>query len=606
MAKFIYKVKDDQGRVKTGTLDVANKKEAERQLKAKGFVIQDLHPMPESKIGPGRQATGQPEAPPRPQNASMVIPPLTLPTRSNPPSGKIQSPAFLSRDPKADAGLALPLESGRQPLTIQPRQPEAPTEEPPLPSRGASPSPSAQNWSPAPPPPIPSSPTLPPLSSAPGEGWPPAAPPPPAIQGWPPAPAAQQEWPTPSPPTAPPKQGWPPAAPPTPAEQGWPPAAPPTPAQQSWPQAAPTAVEQGWPRTAPPTPAQQGWPPAPPTPAEQGSPPAAPIAPAQQGWPPAAPATPAQPGWPPAAPPIPADRGWPPAAPAQTGRPLDAPLPPLGPLDAPAPPALPPLGARSESLRPAESSYASRIDLSVPPPKIDLSQPPPPLEPLARIEPPPPPPPAPLPAPKIDLATPPPAGRPPEPLFKSEPIPKPEPALKLEPRPATSGWPPSAPEPALGPTKLELARVPRREAQTPAPPKLEPEQEPEPELEGWPEEPILETPDIGSYRVEEEPVEVIDSWSKVLPPRSPTRKDPQGPAPARRRRAEDDSYTDHLDQDDHPARRKGLAGCFLTLIFLGTLVAGVSYFLFGHEIADWLEVRGILDYLPEWLRLHAP
>ncbi len=208
-----------------------------------------------------------------------------------------------------------------------------------------------------------------------------------------------------------------------------------------------------------------------------------------------------------------------------------------------------------------------------------------------------------MPAPRIDLATSPTAGRLPEPTAKPEPPPKPEPALKLEPRPATSSWTPT-PEPAPGPTKLELARVPKREAQTPPRPQLEPE--PEPGLEDWPEEPILETPDMGTYQVEEEPVEVIDSWSKVLPPRSPTRKEPHGPAPARRRRAEDDSYTDHLDDDDHPARRKGLAGCLLTLIFLGTLVAGVSYSLFGHEIADWLEVQGVLDYLPEWLRVHAP
>ncbi|MCE7870412.1 hypothetical protein DYH09_08555, partial [bacterium CPR1] len=221
MAKFIYKVKDDQGRVKTGTLDVANKKEAEQQLKARGFVIQDLHPMPESKIGPGRQATGQAESPPRqPQNASMVIPPLSLPTRSNPPSGKIQSPAFLGRDPKADSGLNLPLESSKKnpSLTIQSREPEPPAPAELEPPARAS---SGPSWSPAAPP-VPASPTLPPLSSSPGEAWPPAAPPPPSTQGWPPAGPTQQGWPSPSPPAHPPQQL--PAAPSSPSS--WPPAAP--------------------------------------------------------------------------------------------------------------------------------------------------------------------------------------------------------------------------------------------------------------------------------------------------------------------------------------------------------------------------------------------
>jgi hypothetical protein len=149
--------------------------------------------------------------------------------------------------------------------------------------------------------------------------------------------------------------------------------------------------------------------------------------------------------------------------------------------------------------------------------------------------------------------------------------------------------------------------VPKRDAQPPPVPQPEPEPD---EPDDWLDEPVLETPFLSNARVDEEPVEVIDSWSKVLPPRSPSRKaESQGPAPARRRRAEYDSYTDHLDDEqDHPARRKkgSVAGCFLLVLFLGTLVAGGSYSLFGHEIADWLEVHGYLQYLPEWLRLHLP
>ncbi len=150
--------------------------------------------------------------------------------------------------------------------------------------------------------------------------------------------------------------------------------------------------------------------------------------------------------------------------------------------------------------------------------------------------------------------------------------------------------------------------MPKRDAQPPPRPLPEPEPDEPEEPDEWLDEPVLETPFIGS-RVEEEPVEVIDSWSKVLPPRTPGKKsDFQGLAPARRRRAEYDSYTDHLDDEqDHPRRKKGsVAGCFLLVLFLGTLVAGGSYFLFGHEIADWLEVHGYLQYLPEWLRLHMP
>lgn len=151
--------------------------------------------------------------------------------------------------------------------------------------------------------------------------------------------------------------------------------------------------------------------------------------------------------------------------------------------------------------------------------------------------------------------------------------------------------------------------MPKRDAQPPARPLPEPEPDEPEEPDDWLDEPVLETP-MSSSRVEEEPVEVIDSWSKVLPPRSPSKKsDSQGPAPARRRRAEYDSYTDHLDDDqDQLARRKkgSVAGCFLLLLFLGTLVSGGSFFLFGHEIADWLEVHGYLQYLPDWLRLHLP
>ncbi|MEW6282428.1 MAG: hypothetical protein AB1758_27720, partial [Candidatus Eremiobacterota bacterium] len=58
MPKFIYKVKDDQGRVKTGTLEVSSKKEAEQTLRAKGFSIQDLHQMPDSAKGPPAPASG--------------------------------------------------------------------------------------------------------------------------------------------------------------------------------------------------------------------------------------------------------------------------------------------------------------------------------------------------------------------------------------------------------------------------------------------------------------------------------------------------------------------------------------------------------------------
>ncbi len=145
--------------------------------------------------------------------------------------------------------------------------------------------------------------------------------------------------------------------------------------------------------------------------------------------------------------------------------------------------------------------------------------------------------------------------------------------------------------------------MPKREAEPPPSPQPEPAPD---EPDDWLDEPELET----HFTAQEEPVEVIDSWSKVLPPRSPSRKaEPQGPAPSRRRRAEDDSYTDHLDDDqDHPARRKkgSVAGCLLLLLFLGTLVTGGSFYLFGHEIVDWLEIHGYLQSLPEWLSRHLP
>ncbi len=161
MPKFIYKVKDDQGRVKTGTLDVANRKEAEQQLKAKGFVIQDLHPMPESKIGPGRVGQDPTSVPQRPINQSVVIPPLSLPNRSNPPSGKITSPAFLGRDPSAYEGPKLSLENAE----FEPPKEHALEDE------------ATQNWG-SPPPsvglPRPAAPARPqPAPPAPGS-WPPS------------------------------------------------------------------------------------------------------------------------------------------------------------------------------------------------------------------------------------------------------------------------------------------------------------------------------------------------------------------------------------------------------------------------------------------------
>lgn len=619
MPKFIYKVKDDQGRVKTGTLDVANRKEAEQQLKAKGFTIQDLHPMPESKIGPGR--VGQEPAPQRPVNASVVIPPLSLPNRSNPPSGKINSPAFLGRDPKAYEGPTLSLESKSSPAPPEPEEAWEPAAPPPLPPRPGGPPPAQAGggWpptvgaiasgpapamatpgpprQPAPPPPAAPPPapieddwsvspdnidpnrsgrfhavpgSAPPddpnrsgrYGSPPPADWPqsPAARPASPPGEWPPRPGANApaDWP-PRPAAAPQAPEWPPrpgSSPPPPAE--WPPrpgAQSPAPGPGDWP------GKQAPQRPAGPPPGD--WPGRP----TAGEPPAPRpgAAPPTPEWPPrpAAAAPPALGEWPPRpsiAAPEPAAPSWPPVPGQQPGS--DAPMPPRVEVERLPPPRQPvDPGVFAPRVGPASFS-GSKIDLGAPPPKLDL-----------------------------------------------ETLP---PALKLgEPaRSAPPSWPPQ-PEPAAPaapPTRLELNR-PGRPSDPPATPQR-PGQWFEENISDEESEDVQPLPTPSSFRQEpEEEVEEIDSWSKVLPPSAPAQKE-AGAAPARRRRVEYGSYTDHLDDDDaYPRRRKkGLPvfGCFLFLVLLAAAAAGAAFYLYGHEIIDWLDVRGYGQYAPQWLREYLP
>ncbi|MEW6278635.1 MAG: hypothetical protein AB1758_08450, partial [Candidatus Eremiobacterota bacterium] len=80
------------------------------------------------------------------------------------------------------------------------------------------------------------------------------------------------------------------------------------------------------------------------------------------------------------------------------------------------------------------------------------------------------------------------------------------------------------------------------------------------------------------------------------------------PAPRPRRAVEYKDYTDHLEADE-PARPKK-KGRWLTLfmlfLFVSLLTFGIAFYFRGHEIIDYVEVHGYLEYVPEALIKYLP